>query len=333
MADSRRNVRLTLAVNDSDQVRDLITGRVQADGIDLTCLLYEVEEIFFRFTRHREWEVSELSLAKYCSLRAAGDTSVIAIPVFPSRAFRHSAIYIRPDGPVDDPAALSGARIGFPEWTVTATVYARALLQHEYGIDLTHIRWVQGGTNEPGRIETLPVDLPQGVEVRPERGRSLSEMLTAGDLEAIIAPHAPDGFTERSGRIVRLFSDHQAAERDYYERTSIFPIMHLIVLRDDVHRRYPWAALNLYKAFLEAKDRSVARALDANAPRTPVPWGPAWAAQAGRLFGHDFWPYGLEANYVTLEAFLGYAHEQALCQRRLSPEELFAPTTLASFRV
>ena len=122
-------------------------------------------------------------------------------------------------------------------------------------------------------------------------------------------------------------------ERDYHQRTFTCPIIHLIVLRDDVHQRYPWAAANLYKAFLESKDRSIERALDANAPRTPVPWAPAWAAQADRLFGHDFWPYGLEPNYVTLDAFLGYAQEQALCQRRLSPEELFAPTTLASFRI
>lgn len=302
-------------------------------GIDLTCLLFEVEEIFFRFTHHREWEISELSLAKYCSLRSRDDTSVIAIPVFPSRSFRHSAIYVRPDGPVDDPSALSGARIGFPEWTVTATVWVRALLQHEHGIDLTGVRWVQGGTNEPGRVETLPVDLPAGIEVTAERERSLSDMLIEGDLDAVIAPHPPDGFSDRSGRIVRLFSDYPAAERSYYERTGIFPIMHVIVLRDDVHARFPWAAANLYRAFEEAKERSIERTLDANAPRMPVPWGPACAAQAEAVFGRDFWPYGLERNYTTLDSFLAYAQEQGLCERRLVPEQLFAPQVLESFRV
>ena len=322
---------LTLAINDSDQVRDLVSGRVTVDGIDLTCLLLEVEEIFFRFTKHREWEVSELSLAKYCSLRSRGDTSLVAIPVFPSRSFRHSAIYIRHDGPVDDPAALRSARIGLPEWNVTANVWARALLQHEYGIDLAGIDWVQAGTNQPGRVETLPVDLPAGIAIRPEPRRSLSDMLVAGDLDAVIAPHAPDALAD--GTIVRLFGDCEAVERDYYERTGIFPIMHVVVLRDDVQKRYPWAAANLFKAFEEAKSRSIERALDTNAPRTPVPWAPAHAARAERTFGRDFWPYGVAANWVTLDAFLGFAEEQGVCARRLAPEDLFAAQALATFRV
>ena len=158
-------------------------------------------------------------------------------------------------------------------------------------------------------------------------------MLVEGDLDAGIAPHAPDGFTDRSGRIVRLFSDCEVVEREYYERTGIFPIMHVVVLRDDVHERYPWAAANLAKAFVEAKDRSIERALDANAPRTPVPWAPAHAARAERIFGRDLWPYGLEANQATLDAFLGYAHEQGVCARRVAPEDLFAAQALASFRV
>lgn len=332
-SDGRPNVRLTLAINDSDQVRDLVSGRVTVEGIDLTCLLFEVEEIFFRFTRHREWEVSELSLAKYCSLRSRGDTSLVAIPVFPSRSFRHSAIYVRHDGPVDEPWALRGSRIGIPEWTVTATVWVRALLADEYDIDLASVRWVQGGTNEPGRVETLPVELPAGIEIRPESRRSLSDMLIEGDIDAVIAPHAPDGFADRSDRIVRLFSDYEAAERDYYERAGIFPIMHVVVLRGDVHERYPWAAANLYKAFEEAKDRSLERARDANAPRTPVPWAPASAARAEQIFGSDFWPYGLEANYKTLDAFLASAAEQGVCERRLAPEDLFAAQVLESFRV
>src|SRR5271154_5299709 len=156
--DERRNVHLTLAINDYDHVRDLVTGAVPVEGIDLTCLTLSVEEIFWRFSRHREWEVSEMSLAKYCALRAGGDDSITAIPVFPSRSFRHSAIFIREDGPLDDPAALAGARIGVPEWTQTATVWARGLLQHSYGIDLTGVRWVRGGTNAPGRVEGIKLE-------------------------------------------------------------------------------------------------------------------------------------------------------------------------------
>lgn len=329
----RHNVRLTLAVNDSDHVRDLVSGKVTATGIDLTCLLYEVEEIFFRFTDHREWEVSEFSFAKYCTLRGVGDESLTAIPVFPSRSFRHSAIYIRHDGPVDQPEALAGARIGFPEWNVTATVYARALLQHEYGVDLEGIVWVQAGTNEAGRIETLPVNLPAGIRVQPDRQRSLNDLLVAGEIDAIMAPHPPTAFADGSGEIVRLFSDCEAAERAYFERTGIFPIMHVIVLRSDVHERYPWAAANLFTAFEEAKQRSLARMTDSNAPRTPVPWQTAHTRRVQAVLGPDIWPYGLEQNRTTIEAFLQYATEQGIMRMPLAPEDLFAPQVRQFFRV
>jgi 4,5-dihydroxyphthalate decarboxylase len=329
----RRNIHLTLAINDSDQVRDIVTGLVPVAGVDLTCLLLEVEEIFFRFTRHKEWDVSELSFAKYCSLRAQGDQSLVAIPVFPSRSFRHSAIYVRHDGPVDDPGALLGARIGLPEWNVTATVYARALLEHEYGVTLRDVSWVQGGTNEPGRVETLPVNVPDGIAIRPERDRSLNDLLIAGDVDAVIAPHPPTGFTDGSGRIVRLFSDVAAVEEKYYRRTKIFPIMHVVVLRADVHERYPWVALNLYTAFEAAKNRSLERMLDANAPRTPVPLAVAHANHIRTVFGPDLWPYGVEPNVTTIAAFIEYAVEQGVCERSLAPEELFVPQAREFFRV
>jgi 4,5-dihydroxyphthalate decarboxylase len=329
----RRNIRLTLAINDSDQVRDVLSGLVPVDGVDLTCLILEPEEIFFRFSRHREWEISELSMAKYTTLRARGDDSVIAVPVFPSRSFRHSAVYVRSDGPVDDPGALAGARIGVPEWSVTATVYARALLAHEYGLALEDIDWIQGGTNEPGRVEGLQIAPPPGMTIVAERDRSLTEMLLADDIAAIIAPHPPAAFADRSGRIVRLFSDTRRVEEEYYRRTSIYPIMHVVVLRADVHETYPWVAANLMKAFTVAKDRSLERAIDANVPRSPIPWAASHAAAAEGLFGRDFWPYGVDANRPTLEAFLTYMHEQGLCERRLEPDELFAPASLASFRV
>lgn len=209
-------VELTLAINDSDQIRDIASGVVPVGGVRLRTVHHEVEEIFFRFTKFREWEITELSLGKYCSLRGAGDDSVVGLPVFPSRSFRHSGIYVRADGPVDDPGALAGARIGFPEWTVTATVYQRALLHHEYGIDLTGIDWVQGGINEPGRIETLPVGLPDGIRVRAERERSLNQLMLDGELDAMIVPHTPAAAEDGSGRIVQLFSD-----RARWRRTTI----------------------------------------------------------------------------------------------------------------
>jgi 4,5-dihydroxyphthalate decarboxylase len=324
---------LTLAVHDYDHVRDLASGAVGVEGVSLTVLHHPVEEIFFRFTRFREWDVSELSLAKYCSLRAAGERSLVAIPVFTSRAFRHSAIFVRDDGPVDDPAALSGARIGVPEWTQTATVYARGVLAHEFGVALSDVNWVQAGTNEPGRSEGVAVTLPAGVSLTPMPERTLNELLLAGEIEALIAAHPPEDFERGSARIVRLFSDYRAVEEGSYRQSGVFPIMHVVTLRAELHERHPWVAMNLLTAFEMAKRRSLERALDANAPRFPVPWAPANAERGRTLMGADFWPYGVEANRRTLETFLAYAFEQGVCARRLTPEELFVPEVQEAFRV
>jgi 4,5-dihydroxyphthalate decarboxylase len=332
-AGNRPNLLLTLAIGEYDHVRDLLTGEVEVQGIDLRCLRFSVEETFFRFARYREWDVSEFSLAKYCSLRASGDDSITAIPVFPSRSFRHSAIFVRPDGPVDDPAALAGGRIGIPEWTQTATVYARGALQHAYGLDLKAIQWFQGGVNEPGRIEGIKLATPEGFSLTAVADRTLTEMLLAGELDAVIAAHAPAEFEQRTGQVVRLFSDYRAVEEAYYRDTGVFPIMHVVALRADVLAEHPWVAMNLYTAFREAKRRSLARALDDNAPKYPIPWSPYNASRAQEVFGADFWPYGIEENRTTLEAFLGYAHEQGACARRLEPEELFAPQVREEFRV
>jgi 4,5-dihydroxyphthalate decarboxylase len=318
------DVPLTLAISDYDHVRDLVDGRVRVDGVDLTCLTLPVEEIFFRFTQFREWEVSELSLAKYCALRSRGDDSLRAIPVFPSRVFRHSAFFVRPDGPVDDPGALRGGRIGIPEWTVTATVYGRGILAHEHGVGLRDVTWVQGGTNEPGRIETLAVDLPDGVTVEHVADRSLNDLLLAGELDAILAPHPPLAATDGSGRAVHLFADPRAVEQASLQRTGVWPIMHVIVLRADVDDAHPWIAANLLRAFSEARDGSLARVRDANVSRFPVMWRPA---------ADDGWPYGVEPNRTTLAAFLGFAHEQGVCARPMEPDELFPERLRATFRV
>ena len=327
------NVPLTLAVHDYDHVRDLASGAVAVEGVSLSCLHFPVEEIFFRFTRFREWDVSELSLAKYASLRASGDDSLVAIPVFTSRAFRHSAIFVRDDGPVDDPAALAGARIGVPEWSQTATVYARGVLAHEFGVALTDVNWVQAGTNEPGRLEGVPVEVPSGVSLTAMPEHTLNDLLLAGEIDALIAAHPPTEFKRASGRIVRLFSDYRSVEERSYRETGVFPIMHVVTLRAELHARHRWIAMNLFTAFEAAKRRSLARALDPNAPRFPVPWGPANAERACELIGEDFWPYGIERNRRTLDTFLQWAFEQGVCARRLTPEELFVPEVQEAFRI
>lgn len=330
---SRGRVSLTLAIGDYDHVRDLVEGDIALEGVDLNWLRLPVEETFFRFVRSREWEVTELSLAKYCSLRAAGDESVVGLPIFPSRSFRHSAIFVRDDGPIDDPAALAGGRIGVPEWTQTATVYARGLLQHDYGIDLRGVRWVQAGTNEPGRVEGVRFTPPAGVTLTTEPSRTLNDMLVAGELDAVIAAHPPEDFKNGSGRVVRLFSDYRAVEERYHAGTGVFPIMHVVALRADVLERWPWVAMSLTKGFELAKQRGLERALDPNSPRYPIPWSFANAQQAVEQFGGDPWPYGLEANRVTLETFLGFAAEQGVCARRLTLDELFPLDVGRTFKI
>jgi 4,5-dihydroxyphthalate decarboxylase len=324
---------LTLAVHDYDHVRDLVSGTVGVEGVTLRCLQFPVEEIFFRFTRFREWDVSELSLAKYASLRAAGDESLVAIPVFTSRAFRHSAIFVRDDGPIDDPGALAGARIGVPEWTQTATVYGRGVLAHEFGVALTDVTWIQAGTNEPGRTEGVAITLPPGVSLTPMPERTLNDLLLAGEIDALIAAHPPTDFERAGGRIVRLFSDYRTVEERSFRSSGVFPIMHVVVLQAELHARHPWIAMNLFTAFEAAKARSVTRALDANAPRFPVPWAPANAERALELMGADFWPYGIDANRRTLETFLGWAFEQGVCARRLTAEELFVAEVAQAYTV
>ncbi len=323
---------LTLAISDYAHVRDLTSGRVVVEGVQLTTLTLPIEEIFHRFLRHREWHISELSLAKYVALRASGDGSLCAIPVFPSRVFRHSSIFVRADG-VSRPQDLAGARIGIPEWAQTAAVYTRALLVHEWGIPLSEVEWVQGGVNQPGRQEKVRVALPPGVSLRREPTRSLDEMLCAGDLDAVFSARPPASFQRGDASIVRLFDDYEPIERDYLVRTGIFPIMHVVVIRADVLAQLPWVAQNLYAAFVAAKEACLERLQDLTASRAPVPWMAQRVGDSQRLLGGDPWPYGLDANRPTLDAFLDYTAEQGVAERRLPAEELFVPSVLDQHRV
>lgn len=325
-------LRLTMAMSGYDHVRDLATGAIRVEGAEITALTLPLEEIFYRFLRYREWHVSELSLAKYVALRAAGDDSLQAIPVFPSRMCRHSSIFVRPDGP-REPAELAGARIGLPEWAQTAAVYTRSLLVHDWGIPLRDVHWVQAGVNQPGRREKVELHLPEGVTLTQEPERSLDEMLLAGDLDAVFSAHPPASFERGDPRVTRLFPDYEPVEREYVARTGIFPIMHVVVIRADVLERDPWVAENLFTAFVAAKDASLARLAEMTASRAPLPWLPGRVAEARALIGPDPWPYGVAANEVTLDAFTRYAHEQGVAARRVEPEELFAPQTLGQYRV
>jgi 4,5-dihydroxyphthalate decarboxylase len=327
------DLKLTLAVNDYDHIRDLVTGRVRAEGIDLTSLVMSVEEIFYRFTAFREWDVSELSFAKYASLVGSGDPSVQAIPVFPSRVFRHGAFYVRDDGSVRAPAELAGRRVGVPEWIQTAGVYARGVLQHQYGVPLGDVGWVQAGLNEAGREELVAPKLPAGVSIEAVNDRTLQDMLVEGDLDAVISARPPQRLLDGDRRIRRLFDDPRKVEEAHYRETGIFPIMHTVAIRAEVLEAYPWVAGNLMTAFTQAKERSLERLRDVNTSRFPVPWSHDLGRQASELLGPDPWPYGIEPNRPTLEAFLRFAHEQGVSERALTPEDLFPPSVRRSFRV
>ena len=324
---------LTLAISHYDHVTDLVTGRVPVEGVDLTCLGLQIEEIFFRTFNYLDFDVAEVSMAKYTSLVSQGTAPLVAIPVFPSRVPRHSSIYVRRDGPVKAPADLAGRKVGIPEWAQTAAVYSRGLLAHQFGVDLTSIQWVQAGVDQPGRMEKVSLKLPPGIKYTSAPDKSLSGMLVAGEIDAALSAHPPACFEQNHPNIKRLFEDYLDLEQKYVKETGIFPIMHTIAIKREIVERNPWVAMNLYKAFEESKRRSVARALNCTSSVLPIPWGYELARRAQAIVGEDLMPYGIEANRTTLEAFLQYAHEQGVTHRRLKPEDLFPPQVQKSFKV
>src|SRR5476649_2163339 len=258
---------LTLATTDYDHVRDLTNGVVRAEGIVLTGFVLPVEEIFFRFIKNREWDVSEMSFGKFIAFAAQSNSPFIGIPVFPSRVFRHSAFYVRADRGIASPKDLEGKSVGIPEWAQTAGIYARGFLAETAGVDLRKIKWVQAGMNEAGREEKVEFKLPPGIQYQQRRDTSISAMLLSGEIDAAISARVPDAFNKAGGKIVRLYPDYRTAEMSYHTATGIYPIMHVIAMRRAVFERYPWVAMNMFKAFNEAKDRSLDRLHDLTASR------------------------------------------------------------------
>ena len=326
-------VTINFAASEYDHFRDLIDGVVAVSGIDINYLRMPVEEAFTRFVNFLEFELSEMSMGKYVSFVSTGNTSVLALPVFPSRAFRQSSIFVRRDGPVKRPEDLRGKKIGIPEWAQTAAIYTRGWLEHQVGIKIQEIEWVQAGINQPGREEKVEAKFPPGVRYRQEKTKSLSGMLLAGEIDAAACARPPQPFVDGNPDIVRLFPHYREVEEKFYRDTSIFPIMHVIAMRRDAYEANRWIAVNLYNAFVEAKRRAVERALDATATSYPFAWCSHAADEARRIFGEDFFPYGLEANRKTLDAFLQYAYEHGVCHRRVQPEELFPKELTKVYRV
>jgi 4,5-dihydroxyphthalate decarboxylase len=324
---------ITFAISDYDHTRDFTSGDVMADGIEIVHHKLAVEEIFFRMLKDREFDVSELSFAKYTSMISQGDDSLVGIPVFPSRVFRHSSIYVKRGGPIKTAADLKGRKVGLPEWAQTASVYSRGFLVHQFGLKLQDIEWYQAGVNNPGRVEKVALKLPEGVRYKPMPEHSLEEMLLNGMIDAMASAHPPDGFEHGNPDIVRLFPDYQPMEEEYYKKTGVFPIMHVVAMRRDLYDRAPWLAISLFKGLDEAKRRSIARAHEMTASRFPIPWNFHHADQYEKMFGGDPFPYGIEPNRKTLEAFLSYGHEQGVFHRLMKPEELFPPQFGHAFKI
>ena len=327
-------LQLSIAIGDYDRMRPLVDGAVQIDAVDPQFMLLEPEEIFFRAFRRAEFDICELSLSSYCVQVAAGGSPYVAAPVFPSRAFRHSAVYIRDDRGIASPADLRGKRVGLPEYQLTANVWVRLFLRDDYGVAPSDIRWVRGGYEDPHRVEKLAVSLPDEVQIEdaPE-GRTISGMLAAGELDAIIGPRAPSCFRAGHPHVRRLFADPQAAGADWFRRTRIFPIMHLVGIRRSLADAHPWLPFAALKAFERSKAIAIARLDDPSAAKATLPFIEEQIQAARALMGDDFWPYGLTPNRHVLERFLHEHHQEGLSARLLAPEDLFHPSTLEMHRI
>ena len=317
---------LTLACGDYDRTRALATGAVRPDGVELNVITLDPEAMFYRMARFREFDVSELSLSTYTVLRGRGEP-LVAIPAFPSFSFRHSSIFVR-DG-IREPRDLAGKRVGVPKYHMTAAVWIRGMLEDEYGVAPKDLHWFEGG--EGASVKEVDYTLPPEIRREPVPGdRNLGDMLASGALDAYIGARRPAAFGDGSGPVRRLFPDFRRVERADYEKTGIFPIMHTVVLREELARQHPWLPRSLYDAFVHAKQLGYERLNFTAALTVSLPWVVAEAEETRSLMGDDPFPYGVARNRKTLETLAGYTFHQGLAPRRLAVPEMFWESTLAT---
>ena len=325
---------ISLACWNYDRTQALIEGRVRPDGIDLNFITLPVEETFFRMIRHQEFDASEMSLSTYVLSLFTEKQPLIAIPIFISRSFRHSSIFINKHKGIQRPQDLRGKKVGLPEFQLTACVWIRGILSDEYGVPVESVSYHVGGEEEPDRPEKLDIDLPPKIKLtRIDSGKTLSSMLETGEIDALYSPRAPSCFTRGSPDVSRLFPNFEASEKEYYKRTGIFPIMHVVVIRRDIYEQNRWVARSLYKAFLEAQKIAYDDLSQTNALKCMLPWLTSHLEETRKLMGADFWPYGLEPNRGAIETFLRYSFDEGLAKRIPKPEEIFAKEALESFKI
>ncbi len=324
---------LSVAIGEFDRTRALIDGSVAIDGVDPVYMPLVPEEIFFRAFRAAEFDICELSLSSYAIKTALGDCPYVAVPAFVSRAFRHNAVYVRTDR-IKKPADLKGKKVGVPEYQLTANVWARAFLVDDYGVKPADIHWIRGGITQPGRPEKLTVKLPAGVRLddAPE-GATISALLEAGEIDGFIAPRPPSRIEKGHPHIGWLFPDPVAAAKDYFKRTGLFPIMHVLGIRRALAEQHPWLPGAVLKAFERAKELAVAELADTTVAKVTLPFVEEMLRDARAFMGEDFWSYGVASNRKVLDYFLGQHHAQGLSSRRLSVDELFHPATYETFKV
>ena len=326
-------LQLSVAMGDYDRTRALLDGRVQIDGVDPVYMNLYPEEMFFRAMRSQEFDVSELSFSSYCVKTARGDCPYVAIPVFLSRAFRHTSLYVRKDR-IRVPQDLKGKRIGLPEYQLSANVWARAILHADYGVAPEDATWVRGGIETPGRPEKIALALPPGIrlESAPE-GQTISDMLDRGDIEGFIAPRPPAAHVLNNPNIGWLFDDPTAVAKDYYKRTGVFPIMHVVGVRRSLAEQHPWLPGALFKAFSQAKAYALEALSDTSATKVTLPFVEEQLKAAKEILGEDFWSYGVANNQSTIDTFLRHHHSQGLSARRLAVDEIFHPATYESYSI
>jgi len=303
-------IRLTLACWDYDRTRALQDGRVEVEGVDLTYLPLRVEETFWRMLRYGEFDVAEMSTGSFLMSRDKGAPRLIGIPVFPSKTFRHSCIYINTDSGIKKPADMAGKRVGVPEYQITMATWARGILQHEYGVLPEQMKWFTGGEEHPGRQDKV-----------------------SGEIDAMISAHMPSPFKHRHPKVQRLIANFREVEQDYFRRTKIFPIMHTIVIREEVYEKHPWIAQSLFKAFDESKRLCQEAMYEFSALKYMLAWSIDEMEKEREVLGPDPWAYGLEANRHVLETLVQYTYEQGLISKRPEVDSLFAKSTLEEFKI
>jgi 4,5-dihydroxyphthalate decarboxylase len=326
-------LQLSIACGDYDRTRALISGEVQIDGVDPVYMALSPEEMFFRAMRYEDFDISELSFSSYMVKTAKGDCPYVAVPVFLSRAFRHTSIYVRKDR-IKKPQDLIGKRVGLPEYQLTANVWARAILQDDFGVKPSDMQFVRGGIDTPGRPEKIKLQLPSDIRIEdaPE-GVTISDMLDRGELDGFIAPRPPSGAAIVNPNVGWLFDDPTSVAKEYYSRTKVFPIMHVVGIRKTLVAKHPWLPAAVYKGFSQAKTLALEKLSDTSATKVTLPFVEEQLKAARETLGSDFWSYGVGPNRATLETFLRHHHGQGLSHKLMSVDEIFHPSTYESYSI